>query len=236
MSGKMLKEVARMDLNKEIEEMQKKLTADVPGDIIETITSANKKIIGSRLEKGALRAGQNMPVFQLNNHLNRPVASYELLGKGPLIISFYRGSWCPYCSMELNALQKYHEEFTALGAELIAITPELPDGTLRSIKKHKLAFQVLTDIDNRLARKFGLVFTLPEELRDIYRSFGFDLEKANGNDKWQLPIPATYIVNPEGIIEYAFVNADYTKRLEPDTILAQLKKINSEQKVTNSEL
>jgi peroxiredoxin len=229
----MLKEAARMELNKEIKVMQKKLLADVPKDVLETITSANKKIIGSRLEKGALRAGQDMPVFQLNNHLNKPVASYELLGKGPLIISFYRGSWCPYCNMELNALRKYHEKFTALGAELIAVTPELPEGTLNSIEKHKLGFQVLTDIDNRLAGKFGLVFTLPEELKDIYRSFGFDLEKANGSDKWQLPIPATYIVNPDGIIEYAFVDADYTKRLEPDTILAQLKKMNSEQKVTN---
>jgi peroxiredoxin len=85
---------------------------------------------------------------------------------------------------------------------------------------------VLSDVDNEVAKKFGLVFKLPEELKDIYRSFGFDLEKSNGNDTWELPIPATYIVSPDGIIEYAFVDADYTKRLEPDTILAQVERMN----------
>ena len=214
-----------MKLKEQIDEMQKQLLANIPEEVIKTITVANKKIIGSRLEKGALKAGQEMPVFQLNNHLNRPVPSYELLGKGPLIISFYRGSWCPYCNVELNALQKYQERFTSLGAQLIAITPELPDGTLSSIKKHKITFEVLSDVDNEVAKKFGLVFTLPEKLKDVYKSFGFDLEKSNGNDKWELPMPATYIVNPDGIIEYAFVNADYTKRLEPEIILAQLEKM-----------
>ena len=216
-----------MKLMKQIEEMQKKMLADIPEDVLETITAANKKIIGNRLEKDALRVGQNMPVFQLNNHLNRPVPSYELLGKGPLIISFYRGGWCPYCNLELNALQKYQDRFKSLGAQLIAITPELPDGTLNSIEKHEITFEVLSDVDNEVAKKFGLVFKLPEELKDIYRSFGFDLEKSNGNDTWELPIPATYIVSPDGIIEYAFVNADYTKRLEPDTILAQLERMNA---------
>lgn len=221
----------KMELYKRIEEMQKKLLADIPEDVLDTMTVANKKIIGSRLEKGALKAGQEMPVFQLNNHLNRPVPSYELLGKGPLIISFYRGSWCPYCNMELNAIQKYQDRFTGLGAELIAITPELPDGILNSIEKHKITFEVLSDVDNEVAKKFGLVFKLPEELKDVYKSFGFDLEKSNGNDKWELPMPATYIVNPDGIIEYAFVNADYTKRLEPETILTRLEKMSSVKKV-----
>ena len=221
-----------MELNKQIEEMQKNMLADIPKDVLETITSANKKIIGSRLEKNALKAGQDMPVFQLNNHLNRPVPSFALLGKGHLIISFYRGSWCPYCNVELHALQEYQEKFNALGAKLIAITPELPDGTLTSIEKHKITFEVLSDIDNEVAKKFGLVFTLPGELKDIYRSFGFDLEKSNGNDKWQLPIPATYIVNSDGVIVYAFVNTDYTKRLEPETILFHLKKMSYSENVT----
>ncbi len=220
-----------MKLKEQIEEMQKKMLADIPEDVLETITAANKKIIGNRLEKGALRVGQEMPVFQLNNHLNRPVPSYELLGKGPLIISFYRGSWCPYCNVELAALQKYNADFAALGAQLIAITPELPDGTLSSIEKHEITFEVLSDVDNEVAKKFGLVFRLPEELKEVYRSFGFDPEKSNGNDKWELPMPATYIVSPDGIIEYAFVNADHTKRLEPDTILNRLEKMSSVKKV-----
>ncbi len=220
-----------MELNKRIEDMQKEMLSGIPEETLETIMTENKKIIMSRIEEGALKAGQKIPEFRLNNHLNGTVHSAELLGKGPLIISFYRGSWCPYCNLELNALQAYNDKFREQGARLVAVTPELPDGTLSSIEKHDLSFQVLTDIENRLAEKFGLVFTLSEKLKEVYKGFGFDLEKSNGNNKWQLPIPATYIVRPDGVIEYAFVNADYTKRLEPETILARLEKMNSYQRV-----
>ncbi len=219
-----------MELYKRIEEMQKEMLRRIPKETLETIMTENKKIIMSGIEEGALKVGQKIPEFRLNNHQNRTISSTELLGKGPLIISFYRGSWCPCCNLELNALQTYNDKFSMLGARLVAITPELPDGTLSSIEKHSLSFQVLTDIDNRLAEKFGLVFTLPDKLKEVYKSFGFDLEKSNGNNRWQLPIPATYIVRPDGIIEYAFVNADYTKRLEPETILARLEKMSSVQK------
>ena len=188
--------------------------------------SVNKKLFLSHIEDGALKAGDWIPEFKLNNHLGKAVSSSELLGNGPLIINFYRGSWCPYCNFELHAIHEKEEEIKNLGAQLIAISPELPDGTLSSVEKHNLSFQVLSDIDNKVAEKFGLMFTLPEELKEIYLGMGINLEKSNGNNKWQLPIPATYLVASDGIITYAFINPDYTKRLEPEELIVNLKKMS----------
>ncbi len=216
-----------MTLQKQIEEMQAQMLSQVPAETVDKLMSANKKLFLSRIEDGTLKAGEKLPEFQLNNHLGHLISSSELLGHGPLIINFYRGSWCPYCNLELHALHEKEEEIKKLGAQLIAISPELPDGTLSSVEKHNLSFQVLSDIDNIVAEKFGLVFTLPEELKGVYLGFGINLEKANGNDKWQLPIPATYIISSDGMITYTFVNPDYTKRLEPDDLLERVRKLKS---------
>ncbi len=215
-----------MTLQKQIEDMQAQMLSQVPSETLDILMAANKKLFSSHIEEGTLKAGDPMPEFQLNNHLGQLISSSELLGHGPLIINFYRGSWCPYCNLELHALHEKEEEIKKLGAQLIAISPDLPDGTLSSVEKHNLSFQVLSDIDNIVAKKFGLVFSLPEELKEIYLGFGINLEKSNGNNKWQLPIPATYIVTSDGVINYAFVNPDYTKRLEPEELMEKLRKIN----------
>ena len=215
-----------MTLQKQIEEMQAQMLSQIPSESLDALMAGNKKIFMSHIEDGALKAGDMMPEFHLINHLGQLITSADLLGHGPLIINFYRGSWCPYCNLELHALQGKEEEIKKLGAQLVAISPEQPDGTLSSVEKHNLSFQVLSDIDNIVAEKFGLVFTLPEELKEIYLAFGINLEKANGNDKWQLPIPATYIVNSDGVVNFAFVNPDYTKRLEPKELIERLKLID----------
>ena len=215
-----------MTLQKQIEEMQSQMLSQVPEETVDKLMSVNKKLFLSHIENKALKAGDKTPEFQLNNHLGQLISSSELLGHGPLIINFYRGSWCPYCNLELHALHEKEEEIKNLGAQLIAISPELPDGTLSSVEKHNLSFQVLSDIDNKVAEKFGLMFTLPEELKGIYLGMGINLEKSNGNNKWQLPIPSTYIVASNGIVSYAFVNPDYTKRLEPEELIVNLKKMS----------
>ena len=216
-----------MTLQKQIEEMQAQMLPQMPAETLDALLSANKKLFLGHIEDRALKAGKQMPEFQLQNHLGQSISSSELLGHGPIIINFYRGSWCPYCNLELHALHEKEEEIQNLGAQLVAISPDLPDGTLSSVEKHNLSFQVLSDIDNKVAEKFGLVFSLPEELKEVYLDLGIDLEKASGNDRWQLPIPATYIVASDGIITYAFVNPDYTKRLEPDELLKKLRQLTS---------
>lgn len=164
-----------------------------------------------------------MPLFALPNAVGKRVVFAELLKNGPVAINFYRRAWCPYCNLELRALQEALPQFQALGAQLVAISPNRPDKSLSSIEKHALTFAVLTDAHNALARQYGLVFTMSEAVRPIYQQMGFDVPAHNGDDTWELPFPATYVVDQNGVVVYSFVNADYTKRAEPATVVAVLQ-------------
>ncbi len=112
---------------------------------------------------------------------------------------------------------------TAAGASLVAMTPELPDHSLSTVEKHQLTFEVLSDLGNEVARQFGLVFQLPEDLRAVYEGFGIDLPKTQGNDRFELPIPGTFVIDRHGTVVTAFVDLDYTKRLEPSVIVEALR-------------
>lgn len=171
----------------------------------------------------ALAKGDVIPAFELPDALGQTVSSQTLLAAGPLVISFYRGGWCPYCSLELRALQESLPEIQAAGATLVAISPETPDNSLSTIEKQELTFEVLSDRGNQLARQFGLVFTLPESLRPIYAAFGIDLPAHNGDTTFELPVPATYVVETNGQIIHSFVDVDYTQRLAPEAIVDALQ-------------
>lgn len=191
-----------------------------------TMEQATQDLIDRGIEKNTLRRGERMPAFELPNQQQQLRQSTQLLQK-PLIISFYRGGWCPFCNLELAAQQARLDDIRAAGAELVAISPEQPELAALMESKHHLDFDILYDKNNDLARKFGLVFTLPASIRSIYKTFGIDLVKHNGNENYELPIPATYIVDVNGTIQFDFVYADYRKRLEPEILLSQLEKIRS---------
>ena len=122
-------------------------------------------------------------------------------------------------------MQRTLPEIEALGAQLVTVSPQLPDNSLSTAEKLDLTFEVLSDVGNRVAREFGLVFTLPEEMRSIYQDFGIDLPGANGDESFELPMPATYVIDKSGIVRLAFVDIDYTRRLDPDDIIESLKKL-----------
>jgi peroxiredoxin len=122
-------------------------------------------------------------------------------------------------------LQRTLPEIEALGAQLVTVSPQLPDNSLSTAEKLDLTFEVLSDVGNRVAREFGLVFTLPEEMRSIYQDFGIDLPGANGDESFELPMPATYVIDKSGIVRLAFVDIDYTRRLDPEDIIDALKKL-----------
>jgi peroxiredoxin len=145
------------------------------------------------------------------------------LENGPLVISFYRGGWCPYCNFELRALQQILPELKELGANLVAITPETPDNSLTTPEKNEVAFDILTDYDNNYARELGLVFKMPKDLQEVYGSFGIDVEAHNENPNFELPMPATLVVGANREVLYAFVSEDYTKRADTTAILEILK-------------
>ena len=139
------------------------------------------------------------------------------------LLTFYRGGWCPYCNIQLRAYQAILPEMAALGARLVAISPQLPDGSLTTAQTNALTFDILSDAGNSVARRFGLVYALPEDLREALRSNNKALPAINGDGSWELPVPATYVIAPDGRIVLAGIEVDYRKRLEPDAILAAVK-------------
>lgn len=195
----------------------------MPEEAKAVMDQATADLQQSDIVNRALAKGDAIPAFELPNALGQTVSSQTLLAAGPLVISFYRGGWCPYCNLELRALQQALPEIQAAGATLVAISPEAPDNSLSTIEKQDLTFEVLSDRGNQLARQFGLVFALPESLRPIYAAFGIDLPAYNGDTTFELPVPATYVVDTSGKIIHSFVDVDYTQRLAPEVIVEALK-------------
>ncbi|MDX1581514.1 MAG: peroxiredoxin-like family protein [Alphaproteobacteria bacterium] len=213
-----------MSLAEQLEEFNKAGLARVPDEVRETLLKGNAEMIEWGLEKNALKTGDQVPDFELPNATGEKRRLSDLLAKGPVVISFYRGGWCPYCNLELKALQEKLPEITDLGASLVAVSPELPDNSLSTAEKNALSFDVLSDSGNEVARQFGLVFELPAVLKPLYEKMGLDLEKANGDDSFTLPIPATYVIDTDRTILGAYVDADYSKRMEPSDIVAALRR------------
>ncbi|GAB4020218.1 peroxiredoxin-like family protein [Spirosoma koreense] len=212
-------------LGRELADFQQSWNAKAPDGLQKTFEKGIDEI--KEIEQTALNVGDTAPDFELTNALNKPVNLSTLLKEGPLILSWYRGGWCPYCNIQLRYLQSYLPQFKAAGATLVALSPELPDKSLSTTEKNNLAFDVLTDYNNEVARRFRIAFTLNEALIDIYNDF-HKLENYNGVSTNELPIPATYVIDTEGVIRYAFVDTDYRKRAEPAAILDVLKTLKSE--------
>ena len=151
------------------------------------------------------------------------VASRDLLAKGPLIVSFYRGVWCPYCNMELQALQAALSSFEAAGANLVAISPQTRVNSRKSMRENGLTFPILSDTENKVAAAFGLRFTLPNYLIVLYKQLKNDLPAFNGDPSWTLPMPARFVIGSDRIIRYAEANPDYTSRPEPEDLLPAIR-------------
>jgi peroxiredoxin len=178
-------------------------------------------VIDANITKNALQVGSKAPDFMLKNAAGSRVSLYDELENGPVILMWYRGGWCPYCNLTLRAMEDMLPQFRAGGAQLLALTPESPDNSMTTIEKHKLSFEVLTDNDNAVAKAYGVVFQLTEEVKAYYEN-GFGLSAYNGNDKGELPLGATYVIGTDGIITYAFLDADYRNRAEPLEVLNAL--------------
>lgn len=195
---------------------------NAPAHIHPIMERATKELIASGAADRALKVGDKAPAFTLPDPEGKAVSSSELLAKGPLVLSFYRGVWCPYCNFELQALQQALPQFQELGANLVAISPQTPVNSRKSVRTNSLDFPILSDSANEVAAAFGLRFTLPDYLAELYRALGNNLPVVNGDDSWTLPMPARYVIGRDGIIRYAEVNPDYTQRPEPSDLLPYL--------------
>jgi peroxiredoxin len=200
--------------------------ANLPADALALMDITTQELVAQKISQHALQVGQQVANFSLKNHLGQTVELATLLQKGPVIISFYRGAWCPYCNLELKALNDLLPEFKKFDAQLVAISPQVPDESLSTAQKNELSFDVLSDINNTVANTFGLVFTLDERIQALYTEFGLDLVKHNGDESYNLPMPATYVIDQTATIKYAFISEDYTLRAEPADVLAALSMEN----------
>lgn len=198
--------------------------AQVPAENPKAILEkATQDLVDSGLAAKAIKSGQQAPDFALPNILQVSTRLVDLLKKGPVVLTFYRGGWCPFCNLQLKSYQEKLPEMRALGAELVAISPQLPDGTVSTVEKDALTFEVLSDVGNKVAREYGLVFKVPDEVVAIYKGFGINLEKANGDSSHELPMPGTFVIGKDGKVLLASVEADYKKRLPVERILDALK-------------
>lgn len=197
------------------------------GDQFTILTDDMHRVRSSGVLDHALKVNDSAPDFSLPDAFGHEISLRTLLGKGPVVISFYRGEWCPFCNLELHALQQALPEITKLGANLIAISPEKPDHGIVLTAKNKLTFPVLSDFRNAVASQFGIVFRVGDKVQDLSRNvFRNDLALRNGEDSYDLPVPATFVIDGGGIVRFAHVNVDYmTGRVEPEEIIAALETI-----------
>lgn len=212
-----------MSLQEQLEELTSKLRTLVPAQRLAVIDRAITGLKNSGVAASALKKGDRAPAFELPDGDSRTWRSEDLLSHGSLVIVFYRGRWCAYCNAQLQALQGVHKRIAGAGASLIAISPQTQKHSYMTRDMHLLRFPVLSDAGNQVARKFGLAYRVSPELEKMYESIYTKLPGYNGDQSWELPLPATYIVTPDGMISYARVDADWRLRPEPEEILKSLK-------------
>jgi peroxiredoxin len=175
------------------------------------------------LERAATRGDQFPRATKLLDAHSKAFDIDDVLNRGPAIVTFYRGGWCPYCNLELRAYQSLLLEIQAAGASLIAISPELPDHSLTTAEKNDLAYPVLSDVNGELAAALGIRFELSDNVRPFYEKAGHNLPERNGSGTWALPIPATFVVAKGGEIIATFIDPDYRKRADPNVALDALR-------------
>ena len=213
------------NLNEKLGETVGAFISSLPDDDAQIVGASFEKLNASHTGESAIAVGEIAPNFTLPGATGELVNLHSKLNEGPVVLSFYRGGWCPFCNLELQALQALLPEIKSLGASLISISPETPDNSLSTAEKHQLEFDVLSDVGNKTARDYGLIFTVYEEMRPLYLKWGLDVPASNGDESWELPVPATYIIDSNCIARTAHVDKDYTKRMEPEQILTALRSL-----------
>jgi peroxiredoxin len=218
----MTTEISPSSLANQIQEFNDAISDRVPEEVATTLSRELARLSQSGIAQGGLQVGASAPDFTLPNHSGETVRLSKLLQKGPAVVTFYRGGWCPYCNLQLRAYQSILPNIAARGATLVAISPQTPDFTLSTVQEKGLSFPVLSDVGNHVARRYGLVFVLSEALQVLQKKFGNEIPRFNGDDSWELPMPGTFIISGDGIVRLASVDSDYRRRLEPAAILARL--------------
>jgi peroxiredoxin len=204
-----------MKLAEKIEKINQSFSRMMSQDDLHSLRDEIKKLAESGLAERALKIGASIPECILPNERNEEIDVHSILRTQPVIISFFRGQWCPYCNLELRAFQEVLPVIKKLHAQLVAISPQTPNYSLSTQQRNELEFDLLSDRGNKVSRSFGLVFRLSDAMKELYRKYRMSVPRYNGDDSWELPVPGTFVVDTNGIIRGRFVDADYTKRADP---------------------
>lgn len=196
----------------------------LPKEVLDAFEKSIQDLRTSDSGRGLI-AGVKAPDFTLVDSTGQKITLSEELLKGPVVLIFYRGTWCPFCNLELKAYQRMNDDIKAIGGQLIAVSPQTPNYSASVQEKNELNFHVLSDLHNKTAEKYNLKFKLPEYVYPIYRSLDISLETFNGDNSWELPVPATYVIDKAGIIRFASAEADYKKRMEPSKVMHILQSL-----------
>lgn len=215
-----------MSLESKLKKQMEKSSAKGNEKIAKVFGESAEKLSKEGIEKRALKIGDKVKDFELTNAFGKKISLKDLRKEGAVVISFYRGRWCPYCNIELMEYNNIIDQIKLQGANFIAISPEKPDESLENVKEKSLNFEVLSDLNNIVAKNFKITFKVSDDLSDVYKGIGINLEQNQGNSDNILPVPATYIIDKDGTVVYSFVNTDYTKRLEPSIVIEELEKLN----------
>lgn len=215
----------RTRLSERLEEQASKARPDV----IERIKRAQAEVEEAAVAPG-LEVGEKAPDFSLPDAKGRTVSLYERLRDGPVVLSFYRGEWCPYCNIELRALQEALPEIRQRHGSLVAVSPQAPDHSLSVTEKQNLEFDVLSDADQKAIEEYGVRYRVPEEVQQINLDImKKDVSQQNADGTWNLPVPATYVIDTDGIVRARHVSTNYmTSRMEPSEIIEALERIAGE--------
>ena len=216
-----------MSLQEELEERAARGRASFDAERSAVYAAQAEALERSDILERALRTGATAPMFELPNAHGTTVRLSDVLAGGPAVISFYRGSWCPFCNLELRALQREVESAASAGITLVAISPNKPDVSADLVDELALTFPVLSDDGNRIAAQFGLVYEMVPEQVAYYRDHGRDIGAMNGTESWTLPVPATYVVDRSGVIRYDFIDLNHRVRAEPSEVVAVARSLTT---------
>lgn len=196
----------------------------VPADSQALMDQHVAHLAATGIDRSAKQVGDRAPAIRLRDQQGEDFDIADLLAKGPVVVTFYRGGWCPFCNLELKAYQATLPRIAAAGASMVAISPEKPDDTVSTAEKNALSFPVLSDVGQRVGKAFGVVYAFTDDVRKVYDGFGLDIPSKNGSpDDWSLPLSATYVIGADGIIQFADTRVDYRERTDPLEVLRVLE-------------
>ncbi len=214
-------------LSSRIADFTAQMSKSAPPEVISTLGAEIQKLAEAGIAQRAIATGSKAPGFTLPDASGTKVSLASLLAAGPVVVSFYRGGWCPFCDLQLRAYQQVLPRLRELGAQLVAISPQLPDFVASDVKQKDLTFPVLSDVGNAVARSYGLVFHLSEATQKLQTMFGNPTPKFNGDESWELPMPGTFVLDRDGTVLLSHVDANWMKRLEPSAIVEALEKAST---------